>query len=177
MNQVIPQPAANGARAASQPADVPVRTWRERAFQTIAFEVGGLLLVSPLWNLASGESAGESLFLLVCLSAAVMTWMAAYNTAFDLAEVRLAGRVASERPHRWRVLHAVGLEVSSILVTWPLIALITGFGWLEALAADIGLTAAYAIYGYFFHLGFDRLRPVLRPPGSAALPYTEPTAG
>jgi uncharacterized membrane protein len=173
--------------AAAKPhADVPVRTWRERVFQTLAFELGGLLLVSPLWTLASGESTGESLFLLVCLSAAVMTWMAGYNTAFDRAEARLSGRVASERPHRWRVVHAVGLEASSILVTWPLIALITGFGWLEALAADIGLTVAYAIYGYFFHLGFDRLRPVLRSSGggkprhlggSAALPFTEPTAG
>ena len=142
----------------------PIRSWRERTLQTGAFELGGLLLVSPLWTMVSGDSAGESVFLLLCLSAAVMTWMAAYNTAFDLTEARLAGRVASERPHRWRMAHAVGLEVSSMLATWPLIALVTGLGWWEALAADLGLTAAYAVYGYFFHLAFDRLRPVLRSP-------------
>jgi uncharacterized membrane protein len=47
-----------------------------------------------------------------------------------------------------------------MLVTWPLIMLVTGFGWLEAIAADLGLTLAYAIYSYFFHLAFDKLRPV-----------------
>jgi len=32
--------------------------------------------------------------------------------------------------------------------------------WLQALAAEIGLTLVYALYGYLFHLGFDHLRPV-----------------
>ncbi len=27
-----------------------------------------------------------------------------------------------------------------------------------ALAADMGLRVVYGVYGYFFHLGFDRLR-------------------
>ena len=37
---------------------------------------------------------------------------------------------------------------------------LTPLGRLQALVANIGLTLAYALYGYFFHLGFDRLRPV-----------------
>jgi uncharacterized membrane protein len=146
----------------------PVRSWRERALQTLAFELGGLLIVAPIWTLVTGATAAESVTLLICLSAAVMAWMAGYNTVFDLAEARLAGMVASDRPHARRVLHAVGLEVTSALVTWPLIAVVAGLGWLEALVADLGLTIAYAIYGYVFHLGFDRLRPVLRSPGGAA---------
>lgn len=89
-----------------------------------------------------------------------MVWMAAYNTIFDVVEFRITGLVASARPHRWRIVHALGLEASSVLVTWPLIALVTGLAWPEALAADLGLTLAYAIYSYFFHLVFDRLRPV-----------------
>ena len=151
--------------AVNRHAAAPVRSWRERALQTLAFELGGLLIVAPIWTLATGASATESVTLLVCLSVAVMSWMAAYNTVFDLVEARLAGIVASDRPHGRRVLHAVGLEVTSALVTWPLIAIVAGLGWLEALVADLGLTIAYAIYGYVFHLGFDRLRPVLRSPG------------
>jgi uncharacterized membrane protein len=154
--------------ATNRPAAAPVRSWRERALQTLAFELGGLLIVAPIWHLATGATAAESVTLLVCLSAAVMAWMAGYNTAFDLVEARLAGIVASDRPHVRRVLHAVGLEVTSALVTWPLIVVVAGLGWLEALVADLGLTIAYAIYGYFFHLGFDRLRPVLPSPGGAA---------
>ena len=156
-----------GDAAIDRPAAAPVRSWRERALQTLAFELGGLLIVAPIWTLVTGATAAESVTLLICLSVAVMAWMAGYNTVFDLVEARLAGIVASDRPHVRRVLHAVGLEVTSALVTWPLIAVVAGLGWLEALAADLGLTIAYAIYGYFFHLGFDRLRPVLRNPGVA----------
>ncbi|NJO34411.1 MAG: hypothetical protein HC869_16080, partial [Rhodospirillales bacterium] len=126
-----------------------------------------LLIVAPIWHLATGATAADSVILLVCLSMAVMAWMAGYNTVFDLIEARLAGIAASDRPHARRVLHAVGLEVTSALVTWPLIVVVAGLGWLEALVADLGLTIAYAIYGYVFHLGFDRLRPVLRSPGGA----------
>jgi uncharacterized membrane protein len=148
------------AAASNQPATAPIRNWRERAIQTIAYEFGGLLIVGPLWAFVAGATAKESIILLVCLSVAVMSWMAAYNTVFDIVESRLTDLVASDRPHCWRVVHAVGLEVTSVLATTPLIVLVAELGWLEALAADLGLTLAYAVYGYFFHLGFDRLRPV-----------------
>ncbi len=89
-----------------------------------------------------------------------MVWMAAYNTVFDAVEYRVTGMVASVRPHRWRIVHALGLEASSVIVTWPVIMLVTDFTWLETIVAQLGLTLAYAVYSYFFHLGFDRLRPV-----------------
>lgn len=157
-----------GSHTASAGADeeVPVRSLRERALQTFAYELGGLLVVSPLWALVTGASATESVALLLALSLTVMTWTAIYNTAFDIVEARLARRTASDRPQRWRMVHAVGLEFTGILATTPLIVFMAGFGWLEALVADIGLGLAYVSYGYVFFLGFDRLRPlrtVVRP--------------
>jgi uncharacterized membrane protein len=142
---------------------VAVRTWRERTIQTATYELGGLLVVSPLWALVVGATAMESMTLLVVLSATVVCWTAAYNTAFDLVEARVTVRVASSRPHGWRIMHAAGLEATSALATWPLIVYLADLGWLEALAADLGLTVSYAVYGYVFHLGFDRLRPVVQP--------------
>jgi uncharacterized membrane protein len=144
----------------SAPEVTPIRDWWERAIQTLCYEAGGLLVVGPIWKFATGDSATESAFLLICLSVAVMIWMAAYNSIFDVVEYRLTGLVASVRPHRWRIVHALGLEVSAMIVTWPLIMLITDLTWLEAIAAEIGLTVAYAVYSYFYHLCFDRLRPV-----------------
>src|SRR5262245_18000181 len=142
------------------PAVAPIRDRWERAVQTLCYEFGGLLIVGPLWKFVTGDSATESAFLLICLSVAVMVWMAAYNTIFDIVEYRVTGLVASVRPHRRRIVHALGLEASSLIVTWPLVMLVTDFTWLEAIAAQLGLTLAYAIYGYFYQLGFDRLRPV-----------------
>jgi uncharacterized membrane protein len=137
-----------------------IRSRRERVIQALCFEVLGLAIVSPLFAYVASASTGESLIVLSVLSFAVMCWATLYNTVFDLIEYRCTGRVASDRPHGLRVLHTLGLEVTAALVTWPLIVALTPLGWLEALVADIGLTLAYGLYGYAFHLGFDRLRPV-----------------
>ena len=138
-----------------------IRGRRERAIQTLSFEALGLLIVSPLFAQFTVSRTGETLLVLMTLSIAVMCWSALYNTAFDLIEYRARGRMASDRSHGVRVLHSVGHEASAAIVTWPLIVTLTTLGWVDALVADLGLTLTYAIYGYIFHLGFDRLRPVL----------------
>jgi uncharacterized membrane protein len=150
----------------ASPALTPaaVRGLRERVIQTLAFEVLGLAIVSLPFAYFSGASAGESLALLTALSIVIMSWSALYNTAFDHIERRLTGRVASDRPPRWRVLHAIALEASALVVTWPLIVAMTALSWREAFIAEIGLTLAYAAYGYCFHLAFDHFRPV--PPST-----------
>lgn len=154
-------------RAAPDPAPAPaIRNLRERAIQTLWFELLGLAVVAPLFAYFAGTTAGESFTLLLVLSIVVTLWSGLYNSAFDLAELRLAGRVASERPHSWRVLHTLGLETSAIVLTWPLVVAFTPLRWHEALVADIGLTLAYVAYGYVFHLAFDRLRPVRSSPRS-----------
>jgi uncharacterized membrane protein len=143
-----------------------VRNLRERLIQTLWFELVGLALVAPLFAYFSGSTAGDSVLLLVVLAIVVALWSALYNSAFDLVELHLTGRVASDRPHRWRVLHTIGLEASAVVLTWPLVVALTELGWLQALIADIGLTFVYMAYGYVFHLAFDRLRPVHGEPRS-----------
>ena len=143
-----------------------IRNLRERVIQTLWFELLGLALVAPLFAYFSDATAGDSFVLLLVLAIVVTLWSGLYNSAFDLAELRLAGRVASDRPHRRRVLHTLGLETSAIVLTWPLVVTFTRLAWHEALFADIGLTLAYVAYGYVFHLAFDRLRPVHTEPRS-----------
>jgi uncharacterized membrane protein len=137
-----------------------IRSRRERLIQTLWFEALGIAIVSPLFAHFAGPSLGKSIIVLTALSVTMMCWSALYNTAFDLIEVRCTGRVASDRPHGLRVVHTIGNEATALIVTWPLMVALTPLAWLQALAADIGLTLAYALYGYLFHLGFDRLRPV-----------------
>jgi uncharacterized membrane protein len=139
---------------------VPMRSVRERVLQTVLFEAGGLLVVTPLVMWVGAVHALDSLALLAALSAVVMGWAAFFNTVFDAAEARLAGRVASERPHRPRILHAIALESSAVLVSCPVIVALTTLDWWQALAADVALTLVYATYGYVYHWAFDRWRPV-----------------
>jgi uncharacterized membrane protein len=137
-----------------------LRSARERMIQTLWFEGLGLFMVAPLYAAVTGSRNGESFAVVAAVSVAVMLWAAAYNTAFDVLERRATGRVASDRPHRLRTLHAIGLETTSVVVTTPVIWAMTDLGWWGALVADLGLATAYAGYGYVFHWAYDRLRPV-----------------
>jgi uncharacterized membrane protein len=137
-----------------------LRSARERFLQTVVYELGGLLLVLPCYALITGHAATESLQLLIAVSIATMSWAACHNIAFDHVEARLTGRVASDRPQLLRLAHAASTEITSIVVTTPVIMLAGGFGWWQALMVDIGLTLFYAAYAYGFHMVFDKLRPV-----------------
>jgi uncharacterized membrane protein len=98
--------------------------------------------------------------LLVLLSVMVMMWSALYNTVFDVIEQWRTARVASARHERWRSLHAVGHEASTVLLTWPIIVVATDLGWVEALLADLALALVYVAYAYAFHRAYDAWRPV-----------------
>jgi uncharacterized membrane protein len=128
--------------------------------QTLWFEALGIVIFSPLLARYAGTGTIESVVVLLALSLAMMAWSAVYNTVFDAIEHDLTGRVASNRPHALRCVHTILYEATGTLVTCPLIVVLTHMSWSEALLADIGATAAYAGYGYLFHVGFDALRPV-----------------
>ncbi len=141
-----------------------IRSARERFIQTLCYETLGLAVVTPLYGLVTGQTTVNSLVLLLAVSITCMAWAAVHNTLFDVVDAHLTGRVASDRPHGLRALHALSHEVSSIVVSTPVIMLIGGYGFWHALLVDIGLTMAYTIYAYGFHMGFDALRPVQNAP-------------
>lgn len=141
-------------------ASTPVRSACERLWQTLGYELLGLALVTPLVSLTTGASLHRALNLLMLLSLVVMAWTALYNTVFDILEARGFGRVASARPVRWRMLHAVGLEVTALAVSLPVIVAVTALNWSDALQLDLALTVIYACWGYAYHWAYDRLRPV-----------------
>ncbi len=144
----------------------------ERVAQAVVYELIGIAVVSPGLALAAGLSIDESLTTLAALSLVAVAWTGIYNEWFDRLDVRRRRCRGGDRSHRCRWLHAAGLEASLTFLTWPLIVAITGFAWHDAFVADIGLGAAYVVYGYAYHLAFDRVRPLqdgrTAPPGEDA---------
>jgi uncharacterized membrane protein len=141
-------------------AEMAIRSLQERVFQTLAYEFCGLALIATLLSVTIGLSGGESIRLLVWVAFACMIWSPIHNTVFDLAEWGLLHRVASERPQGWRMVHALSHETTSVILTTPLIMVVSGMGLYDALALDLGLTIAYTAYAYLFHLVYDLIRPV-----------------
>lgn len=140
-----------------------LRSPKERLLQTLAYEAGGLALVTPIYASVFGAGTDEAAAVLIMLSIAVLFWTPIHNTIFDAVEWRLFARVASDRPTKVRLLHAINLEATSMIVTLPLLLVLGGLTLTEAILTDIGLTLFYAAYAYVFHLIYDRLRPVVRP--------------
>ncbi len=137
-----------------------IRSARERIIQTLWFEVIGVLLITPLVAVALGESASNSMGLLVMLSLTAMAMAALFNTLFDWFEAKHSQRVASQRPNSLRILHALMLELFIVTATLPLLKFTLELSWLEAMAGNVALTIIYSLYAYVFHLYYDRLRPV-----------------
>jgi uncharacterized membrane protein len=141
-----------------------LRTARERFYQTLVYEAGGLAVAAPLYGSIFDREAGESFALLAMLSLIAMIWAPAHNTIFDWFEFERTGRVASDRPQGLRAVHALCLEITSTAVTLPILIAMGGHGFWQALSIDIGLTLFYAAYAYLFHIAYDRLRPVSHAP-------------
>lgn len=140
-----------------------LRSPLDRLRQVAMFEIGGLLLITPLFVWISGIALLDSLGLLALMAVIAAIWNALYNTSFDWFEGRLTGRTADRRPALLRVVHAAGFEGGLLLVSLPVVMAWTGMGWQQALVADIGLAAAYVVYAFVFNLGYDRVFPVSQP--------------
>lgn len=137
-----------------------IRSTRERIIQTIAIELIGLLLIVPLFTAYTKTTHLKGLIILCVVSVLVMSWSALHNTVFDMLEWRFLARVASDRSEKLRAVHACSLELTSMIVTLPLLVWLLDMSWADALVLDIVLTLAYVVYGYLFHRAFDSIRPV-----------------
>lgn len=143
-------------------AQPKLRSPLDRVRQVIAFEIGGLLLITPPFAWASGVAAGDSLGLLALVALIAALWNAVYMTAFDWVEGRLTGRTADLRGKLARVVQAIGFEFGLMLISLPIVMAWTGMGWIDALLADVGLALAYAAYAYVFNLAYDRVFPIAK---------------
>jgi len=137
-----------------------IRSPKERIIQSIAFEVLGLILVAPLYTYFTSSSVSESVSLLVAISLIAMLWIGLHNATYDKLEWKLLETVASKRLLRFRVIHALSLEITTTIVSVPVILLMTDLSLLEAMVVEVLLTVAYTAFGFVFNYMFDYFRPV-----------------
>lgn len=138
-----------------------MRSPADRIRHAVAFEVIGLLLVTPLGAFAMGLPV-HSVGLVALVSSLIATgWNYGYNLVFDHALLRLAGRVAKTQADR--VLHAILFEAGLVLVLVPFIAWQLDIPLWQALAMDLGFVGFYLVYAYAFNWAWDVLFPLPRP--------------
>jgi uncharacterized membrane protein len=139
----------------------PLRRLPDRIRQVVLFELIGIVVITPLFTLASGEPLWPSALLLAVISLLAALWNGIYGSAFDWIEGRLGGRRADLRPPLLRFFHALGFEGGLLVFTLPVIMAWTGMDFWRALMADLGLALTYVGYAYLFNMAYDRIYPIL----------------
>lgn len=148
------------------------RSTKERLVQSILYEISGTLVATVAYLAFFGGSTSGAFATMVALSVAFMVYAPVFNAVFDWVEWRVAKRVASDRPHRIRILHAFLLEGSDSFVAVPILMVMGDHSLWEAIATDLALLALHSAYAYIYYLVFDRLRPI---PVTVPIPQQAPS--
>lgn len=135
-----------------------MRTTLDRIRHALAFEIIGLLLLTPLgaWVFAVPMS---DMGVVALVGATLATgWNYLYNLGFDHVLRRLRG--STLKTWRLRLLHAVLFEAGLLAVLLPFIAWYLQIGLWQALLMDLGVAGFYLVYAFVFNWGYDRMFPL-----------------
>lgn len=141
---------------------IATRTTADRLRHTVMFEFFLIGMLAPLMSLMLEKSVVELGLLALAISVKAMLINLIYNYLFDKWDVS-KGRVPTERSLPYRILHAMGLELTLTATSLPLIIWWLGLTFWQALLMDIAMIIAVMIYALVFNWIYDRVFPVPQP--------------
>nr|WP_300310167.1 PACE efflux transporter [Halomonas sp.] len=128
-----------------------MRSFKERLAHMSLFELGGLVIVTPLASAISGHGLGEIGILAAGLATIAMLWNLVWNWFFDrLVPTR-------QRTIGQRFAQAMGFELGLLLGTLPIVAWWLNIGLIEAFWLDAGFMLFFLCYAMIFNSLFDRV--------------------
>lgn len=134
-----------------------MRTTLDRIRQALAFEILGILIVTPLFSWLFGHGMAEIGVLAIISGTLATVWNYLFNLGFDHALLHRRG--TAHKTLRLRIVHAVLFELSFMALLLPVVAWWLGISLLEALLLDLSFAAFYLVYTFVFTWGYDRLYP------------------
>ncbi|WP_373976303.1 multidrug/biocide efflux PACE transporter [Chitinibacter sp. SCUT-21] len=145
---------SDSATNLSNLAQLPEKTWLERALHAVLFEVGGVILVTPIAAWIMDASVSHVGVLAVILASTAMTWNALFNFVFD----KIERKQGWQRTPKIRTLHALLFEGGFMLMALPLTMWWMDLSLWQALALDIGFFVFFLPYTYAYNWAYDALR-------------------
>lgn len=126
----------------------------ERLLQALGFEVGALLLITPLLAWIMGTALWEMGALTFANSVIAVVWNALFNAGFD----RLLAHKGWRKTVWLRVAHALGFEGVLLATGLPLSMWWLQIGFWPAFAFESGVLLWFVPYTYVYHWVYDVLR-------------------
>ncbi|MCI4411198.1 MAG: PACE efflux transporter [Thiotrichales bacterium] len=139
-------------------------TRQRKIWQAVLYEIGAVILVTPLVVWAFDHDLASSFWLSVVMSTIAVAWSYGFNSLFEAWESK---QVVKGRNWQRRLVHSVGFEGGLALFFVPLIAWWLSVGWWVAFITDASLLLVFFVYSIVFTWLFDR---VFGLPASAKSP-------
>ncbi|QEA38918.1 PACE efflux transporter [Pistricoccus aurantiacus] len=128
-----------------------MRSIKERLVHSILFEIGGLVIVTPLATWLTGHGFGEMGILAFAVSTFAMIWNFVWNKLFD-RWVPTRRRTLVQR-----VAQTFGFELGILVITLPVVAWWLDIGLVEAFWLDLGFMLFFMFYALVYNTSFDRV--------------------
>lgn len=125
-----------------------------RVVFVVGYEALSVLFTVVVLSALLGHGGGASTMTAILVSTVATAWNYVWNTLFEAAERRLG---ATGRGVRARAIHAIGYEGGVLLFTIPLVAVMLGVTFLEALAIEAGLLVFFLVFTVVYTWVFDRI--------------------
>ncbi|MEB4613501.1 PACE efflux transporter [Leucobacter sp. M11] len=150
----LPGAEAPAAARAETPRRAAMRPAVRRLVYVGSYEALSVLATTVVLSGLLGHQGGASTITAIAVSTVATIWNFVWNTIFEAMErrYRLKGR-------GWvvRAVHAVGYEGGLLIATVPMVALILGVGFVEALMIESGMLVFFLIFTYVYSWAFDRI--------------------
>ncbi|MBG3129593.1 MULTISPECIES: multidrug/biocide efflux PACE transporter [Proteus] len=130
------------------------KTFTERVFHAVSFEVIAIAITAPLSAWILERSIFQMGTVAIVLSTLAMLLNLFYNMIFDHYWPLIKG----PRPTKIRVMHAIGFELSFVIVGLPILAFLLKMSLWNAFLLEVGFFAFFLFYTYAFNLSYDKLR-------------------
>ncbi|WP_260280309.1 multidrug/biocide efflux PACE transporter [Proteus terrae] len=130
------------------------KTFTERVFHAVSFEVIAIAITAPLSAWVLGRTIFQMGTVAIVLSTLAMLLNLFYNMIFD----RYWPLIKGLRPTKIRVMHAIGFELSFVIIGLPILAFLLNMSLWNAFLLEVGFFAFFLFYTYAFNLSYDKLR-------------------
>lgn len=137
-----------------------MRTIADRIRHTLLFETIAIVSTTAITVLILDKPVATMGTLAIALSLMAMLCNYFYNWLFDHWRMRRGESSPSQRSTSTRALHAIGFELSFIILTLPLIAWWLALSLWQALLLDIGFAVFFIAYAFAYNWAYDRIFPI-----------------
>jgi len=125
-----------------------------RVLQAVFYEIGAIVITTPIIKLAFDASTSSSVGLAVLMSTIALAWNYVFNAFFECWEAR---QMIKGRSIWRRLAHGIGFEGGLVVMLVPLMAYWLSISFLNAFYAEIGILLVFFVYAVTFTWAFDKV--------------------